>query len=747
MVGGLQLSFVDWEGARNHAEHRTGEAGGALLVVRRGQPFALTLHFRSRAYLPGRDAMYLVAETGPSPDPESGTRAVFLVGLGQRDPRCVWRGAFLRSVGPHSTEVSVSAPAEAPVGRYTLKIRLDAEGGSSSYRLGEFVLLFNAWCPEDEVYLGNEEQRREFVLEEEGIIFQGNKNWLDPTPWHFGQFEEGILGICLKVLDRSLNSLKDPAEDAAFRRSAVYVSRVLSAMINSDDDGGVVLGNWSEDYTQGTRPSAWTGSVAILREWARAGGRPVRYGQCWVFAGVLCTVMRCLGVPTRVVTNFESGHEKDGNLVIDVCYDEKGRLMESRDTDCIWNFHVWNECWMARKDLPPGYGGWQVVDSTPQERSKGLFCCGPASVRAVREGELSLPFDTPFVFSMVNADRVVWMLHGAHRERIQVDTGAVGLRICTKALGSDADQDITAAYKPKEGSKEERAVFEKAVWRKRHLEDKKERKEDEKRDEVDRPGRPPRRALHERRARSLSRGPAPRPEPLPAPSVSKAATALHLRLAQSPQVGQDVELKLLVSNCDQAWKEVTINMAAQPLRHNGHPGPACALQRRHLTLGPGEEKELAWRIPFEHYGPVLSEGRQLRISAVAEEGSSWHKALAEKTVTVATSTLRVKALSPAVLHKSFPLQVVFSNPLSEVVGRCLLTVEGSGLLKGQMQIELGCLAPRAETSVTFHLTPFKAGPRQVHVSLTGSQFAPIKGRKCVQVASAPSTGWRVRRGP
>ena len=26
---------------------------------------------------------------------------------------------------------------------------------------------------------------------------------------------------------------------------------------------------------------------------------------------------------------------------------------------------------MARSDLPPGYGGWQAVDSTPQERSMG----------------------------------------------------------------------------------------------------------------------------------------------------------------------------------------------------------------------------------------------------------------------------------------------------------------------------------------------------------------------------------------
>ena len=34
---------------------------------------------------------------------------------------------------------------------------------------------------------------------------------------------------------------------------------------------------------------------------------------------------------------------------------------------------MWNEAWMARPDLPLGYGGWQAVDATPQERSDGKY--------------------------------------------------------------------------------------------------------------------------------------------------------------------------------------------------------------------------------------------------------------------------------------------------------------------------------------------------------------------------------------
>ena len=35
------------------------------------------------------------------------------------------------------------------------------------------------------------------------------------------------------------------------------------------------------------------------------------------------------------------------------------------------NFHVWNESYFQRPDLPEGYGGWQAHDATPQEVSEG----------------------------------------------------------------------------------------------------------------------------------------------------------------------------------------------------------------------------------------------------------------------------------------------------------------------------------------------------------------------------------------
>lgn len=36
------------------------------------------------------------------------------------------------------------------------------------------------------------------------------------------------------------------------------------------------------------------------------------------------------------------------------------------------DFHVWNESWFRRPDLPEGYDGWQAFDPTPQECYEGI---------------------------------------------------------------------------------------------------------------------------------------------------------------------------------------------------------------------------------------------------------------------------------------------------------------------------------------------------------------------------------------
>lgn len=84
--------------------------------------------------------------------------------------------------------------------------------------------------------------------------------------------------------------------------------------------------------------------------------------------------------------------------------------MEELNSDSVWNFHVWNEAWMKRPDIGSEYDGWQAIDATPQELSDDMFRCGPASVVAVKNGEIQKPYDGTFLFAEVNADKVIYQI-------------------------------------------------------------------------------------------------------------------------------------------------------------------------------------------------------------------------------------------------------------------------------------------------------------------------------------------------
>lgn len=156
------------------------------------------------------------------------------------------------------------------------------------------------------------------------------------------QYESGVLEACLTLLQVSPQHQRDSNKDYILRTDPVYLSLVICAMvvakartwsetihriwqnlylffitkydlcrnsnkllwsftvsyvmcvflskINSEgDDQGILLGKWKNDYSDGVKPTDWTSSADILQQWLSSKFKPVRYGQCWVFASVLCT--------------------------------------------------------------------------------------------------------------------------------------------------------------------------------------------------------------------------------------------------------------------------------------------------------------------------------------------------------------------------------------------------------------------------------------------------------------------------
>uniref|UniRef100_A0ABI7XYM0 Protein-glutamine gamma-glutamyltransferase 2 n=1 Tax=Felis catus TaxID=9685 RepID=A0ABI7XYM0_FELCA len=698
MAEELVLERCDLELEANGRDHHTADLCREKLVVRRGQAFRLTLHFEGRNYEASVDRLTFSVTTdteaksrrgpwgdrhleagwastyqqgasqtgscgasedqglillkvwassserkswtlaGPAPSEEAGTRARFPLS------DAVEEGAWTAEVvGQQDSALSLqlSTPPNAPIGLYRLSLEASTGYQGSSFVLGHFILLFNPWCPGDAVYLDSDEERHEYILTQHGFIYQGSAKFIKNIPWNFGQFEDGILDICLTLLDMNPKFLRDAGRDCSRRSSPVYVGRVVSGMVNCNDDQGVLLGRWDNNYGDGISPMFWIGSVDILRRWKSSGCQRVKYGQCWVFAAVACTVLRCLGIPTRVVTNYNSAHDQNSNLLIEYFRNEFGEIQGDK-SEMIWNFHCWVESWMSRPDLQPGYEGWQALDPTPQEKSEGTYCCGPVPVRAIKEGDLSTKYDAPFVFAEVNADVVDWIRQddGSMHKSINHSL-VVGLKISTKSVGRDERQDITHTYKYPEGSPEEREAFKRA----NHL-NKLTEKED-------------------------------------------TGMAMRIRVSQSMSMGSDFDVFAYITNNTSEEHTCRLLLCARTVSYNGILGPECGTKDLlNLSLAPFSEKSIPLRILYEKYCDCLTESNLIKVRGLLTEPAVNSYLLAERDIYLENPEIKIRILGEPKQKRKLVAEVSLRNPLTTPLSDCIFTVEGAGLTEEQKVVEI-----------------------------------------------------------
>ncbi|XP_034160488.1 coagulation factor XIII A chain [Pangasianodon hypophthalmus] len=423
----------------NKLAHHTDAYSLSKLIIRRGQEFIMGIVF-NRPFNPKKDLFFIEFLIGNNPI--STQKTLISITYGGNNQTNDWNARVVETI---KTEIKmgITPAADCIVGLYSTYVGVITNSGKQRSQRNEktdFYVLFNPWAPMDQVYLSNEEERQEYVLNDVGMIYNGDYNNIGRRPWNYGQFQSGILEACIFILDFGRMPLQ-------YRGDAIKVVRKASSMINSLDDDGVLVGSWGGDFSLGTAPTAWTGSVEILRKYFSEGGLPVKYGQCWVYAGVFNTFLRCLGLPGRVITNYCSAHDNSGNLKTDIVLDEDGSL-DRQVSDTIWNFHCWNEVFFKRTDMPENYSGWQVVDSTPQEISEGYYRCGPAAVIAIKGQTLGYSFDAGFVFSEVNSDVVYYKRDKyGNMNVIYVDRTYVGKLVVTKMIGSNDHNNITDSYK------------------------------------------------------------------------------------------------------------------------------------------------------------------------------------------------------------------------------------------------------------------------------------------------------------
>ncbi|XP_066479609.1 protein-glutamine gamma-glutamyltransferase 5-like [Tiliqua scincoides] len=580
---------------------------------------------------------------------------------------------------------------------------------TNSQNLGDFYVLFNPWCSGDPVYLDSQAQREEYVLNEHGIVFQGLPKHIISHPWYFGQFQDDILEICLKILDTSTNFLRDPGMDCSCRNDPVYISRVVNNMICCHKKKCILKPPPSNNHLQGPNPLMWNGSVPILRQWYHNKCKPVKYGHCGTFAAVMCTVMRCLGIPSRVVTGFYCSLNAVDTFIVQDVFDYAGRTLSGKEN--IWRYHCWNESWMARKDINQSGGDWQYLDPTPIETTKGTVCSGPVWVNSIKDGDVDSDSDGSHVFCLLNARSTAWVSQGRGKKtKLHCDSLPCGQCISTKSVGSDLREDVTNAYKHELGSTQEKKALYKAC-----------RKINSQYLNV--PNSEIEKDVSSHRNRSLT----------------DAELTMKFKLAHCCRYGQDVQISWVLENLSDEIKDKKFNLCAQGMMYSGCPLDPFWKDNVHITLGPKEAKTLLLNIPYDDYGPHLCDHNIMRVVAISMQECKGEVLMVERDILIDSLPIEIKILENPRLNILCSAEVTFSNPLKEDLKNCVLNLEGYGLIGEPTATELGTLAANHMAQTCVEFTPYRYGRHRFMASISCNKFCNCKGYASVDMGKPPTT--------
>uniref|UniRef100_A0A8B9IKN8 Coagulation factor XIII A chain n=1 Tax=Anser cygnoides TaxID=8845 RepID=A0A8B9IKN8_ANSCY len=666
----------------NKQQHHTDKYYNPKLIVRRGQPFQIQIDF-NRPYKPETDQFWLEYLIGRYPQPNKGTYIPILVGDVLKPGE--W-GAKIIHKENNSIHLSIMSSATCIVGKFRLYVAIWTPFGiirTHRNSATDTYILFNPWCQQDAVYLDDEKEREEYVLNDVGIVFHGDIDEIKLRSWSYGQFEENILDACLFLMDKAELELSG-------RGNPIKICRVASAVINSRDDNGVIAGSWDNTYTYGVAPSAWTGSVDILLEYY-SSKQPVRYGQCWVFAGVFNTFLRCLGIPARLITNYSSAHDNNANLQLDFFLDDEGQVDAKLTKDSIWNYHCWNEAWMTRPDLPVGFGGWQAVDGTPQETSDGMYRCGPASVQAIKHGHVCFQFDAPFVFAEVNSD-VVYSRREKNGAQIieKIDTTHIGKLIVTKGVGSDEMVEITEEYKFQEGSEEERLALETAVMygvKKQSTQD----------------------AMYQ-----------PQKDVEMDFQVQKAV------------LGSDFKVTITFRNKSRNFYTATTYLSGNIVFYTGVTKNEFKKHSFSVKLEPLMSSAFDVIITSSEYLSDLLDQASFHFFVTARINETGKILAAQKATVLEIPSLRIKTQGEMVADKEMSVIVEFTNPLKQSLEDVTLRLEGPGVLK-TMKKEFRQIPANSTLIWEVKCIPKRPGLRKLIASLNCDALRHVYGELSIQI--------------
>ena len=169
-------------------------------------------------------------------------------------------------------------------------------------------------------------------MNEHGEIYLGSSENPEANPWYYGQFERAALLTALHILDQAQllpQNRFDPA----------IIVRLLSSKIcsNPGSQDGIFPSAFDRSKFS-VNSNLYTSSSSILMQYLNTGGQTIRAdnsGTDWQHAAVLCSLLRAVGIPCRIVTVYHAACRNDGSETNDFHWDVKQRPLKKLNNDFI----------------------------------------------------------------------------------------------------------------------------------------------------------------------------------------------------------------------------------------------------------------------------------------------------------------------------------------------------------------------------------------------------------------------------
>ena len=125
--------------------------------------------------------------------------------------------------------ITIDFPSDSNIGEFVVNLYLQPNGNVVNDRklISEFTLfvLFNPYSNADDVYMSSTTNRREYIENEVGLIWQGLSDINTGFVWNFDQFEFQNLKISMNLLKRLA---------LQYRNDIVLISRQISYAVGED---------------------------------------------------------------------------------------------------------------------------------------------------------------------------------------------------------------------------------------------------------------------------------------------------------------------------------------------------------------------------------------------------------------------------------------------------------------------------------------------------------------------------------